>query len=218
VGSLVLALASVAAFAQPPPECQEALDAVDQARHADVLGAVNRCLDLDLTPGARAFMLQVRAKEFARLARPRDALRDQLASIALDTPRDVWPWVMLGVYHRDLKQYPQSLAALGEAMRHDEDGPGTGPGRAVYYQTGWTLHEAGRYAEAIAAYTKSIRKQPDDGHAFYRRGLAYEATHAVDKARADYANAARFVPDEGFEAEIAAKLKAHGYVVKQAGK
>lgn len=207
--ALALALASGNAAAQPA-ECREALDAAHQGRQADALVALNRCLDLDLTPGARAFVLQVRAEELAKLKRTQDALKDQLASLHLAKPRDVWPLVMLGVYYRELKQYEPSLEALKEALDYDEDGPGTGPGMAVHYHTGWTLHEAGRYAEAIEAYTRGVPKQPDYGYAFYRRGLAYEALHDRVKAKQDFLRAAQFPPDAGYEADVRAKLKEYG--------
>lgn len=125
-------------------------------------------------------------------------------------PEDVWPFVMLGAYYRELKQYDLSLAALRDALKYDEDGPNTGPGMAVYYHTGQTLHAAGRYAEAIEAYTIGIPKQPDYGYALYRRALSYEALGDKTQAKRDLFRAAELEPKEGYEEDIKTKFVEYG--------
>lgn len=122
---------------------------------------------------------------------------------------------MLGVYYRELKQYDLSLATLKKALKYDEDGPGTGPGMAVYYHTGQTLHEAGRYAEAVEAYTLGIPKQPDYGYALYRRALSFEALGNKTQARRDLFRAAELEPKEGYEGDIKRKLAEYGFIAKQ---
>lgn len=76
------------------------------------------------------------------------------------------------------------------------------------------MHEAGRYAEAVKAYTKGIPKQPRYYAAFYHRGVAYEALGKRDKAKADFARAAKLGAKSGVEPAIAAKLRGYGFKVK----
>jgi len=146
------------------------------------------------------------------LKAPEKALEDQKAAISIQAPRDVWPLVMLAVYHRELKQFDEALSALKSAQKYDEDGPGSGPGIAVYYHMGQTLHQAGRYAEAIDAYTKGILKKPDYGYALYHRGLAYEALGKREEAKSDMQRAAELAPKEGYEPDVVVKLKQYGFV------
>jgi len=124
---------------------------------------------------------------------------------------------MLGAYLRENGQIEESLEALKAAHRYDEDGPGTGPGMAVYYHTAQSLHKAGRYAEAIESLTKGIPKQPDYGWALYQRALAYEALGDKIQAKRDLFRAFELTPKEGYEPEIAAKLREYGFSAKVRG-
>jgi tetratricopeptide (TPR) repeat protein len=67
------------------------------------------------------------------------AVDDQKQFIALQTPKDPWPWIILASYQRDLTQYESALASLRNAEKLDEDGLGARLGLAVYYNIGWTL-------------------------------------------------------------------------------
>lgn len=121
---------------------------------------------------------------------------------------------MLGAYLREDKNFEQALDALRTAMHFDEDGPGTGPGMAVHYHTAKTLHQMGRYKEAIEMMTKGIPKQPDYGYALFHRALSYEALGDKVQAKRDLFRAAELVPKDGYEPEIAAKLKEYGFIIK----
>ena len=121
---------------------------------------------------------------------------------------------MLGIYLRETKDYAGALRALADAGKYDEDGPGSGPGMAVAYHTGLTLHAAGRYADAVAAYSKGIPKQPDYALAYYNRALSYEAIGDKSKARQDFAKAAELAPPRGFERRIVRKMAEYGITPK----
>jgi len=198
----------------PKDDCQAGVDSFKAENCFAAVGQLSNCLGLGLPSPTRAYVLQMRAQCYSKLKQPERALQDQKSSLEIDSPKNVWPLVMLGVYYRELKQYDSSLASLKEALKYDEDGPGTGPGMAVYYHTGQTLHDAGRYAEAIDAYTRGIPKQPDYGYALYRRALSYEALGDKEQAKRDLFRAAELETHEGYELDIKAKLMEYGLVSK----
>lgn len=199
----------------PKDDCQAGVASFKAENCFAAVGQLSNCLGMGLPSPARAYVLQMRAQCYLILKQPERALQDQKSSLELDSPKNVWPLIMLGVYYRELKQYDSSLASLKEALKYDEDGPGTGPGMAVYYHTGQTLHEAGRYSEAIEAYTRGIPRQPDYGYALYRRALSYEALGDKEQAKRDLFRAAELEPREGYEQDIKAKLLEYGLESKQ---
>ena len=202
-----------AAFGQSA-ECKSGVEALEQKDYTRTVDLLSQCLTLPLPKAPRAFVLRARAQAEGELGQFAAALKDAKESIALEKPRDVWPWIELALYYRGLKQWDEALTALRSALNYDEDGPGTGPGMAVYYHTGQTLHAAGRYVEATEAYTKGIPKQPDYGYALYRRALSYEALGDRLQAKRDLFRAAELAPKDGYEPEIAAKLKEYGFEVR----
>ena len=197
----------------PPNDCQAGIVAARAENCSVAIDHLSRCLTRQMPEPVRSFVLQARAQCYSVLNQPAFALQDQKASLEIETPKNVWPLVMLGAYYRELKQYDLSLAALKEALKYDEDGPGTGPGMAVYYHTGQTLHAAGRYAEAVEAYTVGIPRQPDYGYALYRRALSYEALGDKVQTKRDLFRAAELEPQQGYEPEIKAKLTEYGISV-----
>lgn len=210
----VSAFATSSTIPIPPNDCQAGIYSAQSESCTDAVNQLSSCLTRQLPAPARAFVLQARAQCYSTLKQHDLALDDQKASLEIETPQDVWPFVMLGVYYRELKQYDLSLTALKGALNYDEDGPKTGPGMAVYYHTGQTLHAAGRYAEAIEAYTIGIPKQPDYGYALYRRALSYEALGDKIQANRDLFRAAELEPKEGYEADIKAKFAEYGILVR----
>ncbi len=198
----------------PADDCQTGINSYDAENYDAAIDLLSKCLQRPLRDPARAFALQIRAECHFNLKQPDRALEDQKTSLQLAPPKDVWPLIRLAAYHRELRQYDSALAVLKDALNYDEDGPGTGPGMAVYYHTGQTLHAAGRYAEAIEAYTLGIPKQPDYGYALYRRALAYEALGDKTQAKRDLFRAAELEPKEGYEAEIKTKFAEYGIPLK----
>ncbi len=214
---LVTALACIAltaAHAQPA-DCQQGLQDIEAKRHSESIEPLTRCLRLQLPSQARAFILQARAHSYAELKRWGAAAEDQQQSILAEKPKDVWAHVMLGAYLREDRKFEAALEALQAAFQFDEDGPGTGPGMAVHYHMAQTLHKAGRYKDAIEIMTKGIPKQPDYGYALYQRALSYEAIGDRVQAKRDLFRAAELTPKEGYEPEIAQKLKEYGFNVKE---
>lgn len=197
------------ARAQTDP-CQAGVAAHAEKNFPAAVLLLNQCLSGELTARGRVNLLRTRAQAYQRQKEFDLAIGDVNAAIALDTSRNAWPWIELAMYRRDKKQYDESLAALAEAEKRDEDGPGTGPGMAVNYHRGWTLHEAGRYAEAVKAYTKGLPHQPDYAFAYYRRALAHEALGDRAKAKKDLTRAAKLSPKVWDEPDHAAKLREYG--------
>ena len=85
---------------------------------------------------------------------------------------------------------------------------------ACYYHKAKTLHQAGRYNEAIESYTLGIPKQPDYGYALYERALSYEALGNREQAKRDLFRANELAPKDGYEPEVVAKLKEYGFDAK----
>ena len=212
--SLALLLVASSVIHAQPTECREGFEALDANRPSDAIEPLSRCLKQPLPVQARAFVLRARANAYAELKRWDAAAEDQRQSILEEKPNDVWPHVMLGAYLREDKRFNEALEALRASMQFDEDGPGTGPGMAVHYHMAKTFHQMGRYKDAIEIMTKGIPKQPDYGYALYQRALSYEALGDKVQAKRDLFRAAELVPKEGYEPEIAAKLKEYGFTVK----
>lgn len=211
---VLAALLSLPAAAGEDP-CQAGVKANDRKDYETAVNKLNLCLAGEVaSEQGRVRLLQVRAQAYEGLGRLEFAVEDQQEAISLDKTRNAWPWITMGIYRRELKQYDKALAALKEAAKRDEDGPGSGPGMAVYYHTGWTLHEAGRYAEAVKAYGKGLPHQPDYRYAFYRRALSYEALGERDKAKKDLARVAKLSRKLGVKEDIALKLREYGFDAK----
>lgn len=204
---LLALLAAVPAAADP---CADADAALHGKRYAEAVLQANACLAGSLTERGRVAMLQVRAQGYEGQKLYDQAVSDQQEAIRLDASRDAWPRIMLGVFRREQKRYDEALAALKEAEARDEDGPGTGPGMAVYYHTGRTLNEMGRFKDAIKAFGKGLKRQPDYAWAYYHRGLSREGLGDKAGARKDFARAAKLAAKGTLEPEMAAKLKEYG--------
>jgi len=195
--------------------CGQADAAARAENYAAAVEHYSACLTVPLMPSSEARALTLRAQAYGELKQFDRALSDQKEALSIEKPRDVWPLVMLSVYYRGLNDYEPALAALRDAMKLDEDGPGTGPGMAVHYHMGQTLHAMGRFKEAIESYTLGIPKQPDYGYALYRRALAYEALGNREMAKRDLFRVTELEPRDGYEAHIAAKLKEYGFSVRK---
>jgi len=212
--SLLILGFSSTVHAQSLADCRSGFEAMKKEDYRAAVAPLTKCSTLQLPAEARAQVLQARAQALHEVGRYAEALEDQRRSLSLAKPDTVWPLVMLAVYHRTLKQYNEALAALTDAQNYDEDGPGSGPGMAVGYHTGWTLQEKGEHARAIEVFTSSIPKQPDYGFVFFRRALSYESIGDKAHAREDIAKAYDLVEPEAYDAELLEKFKQYGFTPK----
>lgn len=195
-------------------DCKMGIEATNNEAYSQAIDLLSKCIEPSLKNGPKSYVLAARAGAYSKTDQPSLAVNDQLKSIALEEPENVWPNLMLGVYYRELKQYDKSLEAINSAFKYDEDGPGTGPGMACYYHKGKTLHQAGRLNEAIESFTLGIAKQPDYGYALYERALSYEALGNKIQAKRDLFRVYELTPNDGYEPDIALKLKEYGFDVK----
>ena len=211
----LLALTSMAGAATAQPvACQRGAEHFKAQRYAEAIPSLTECLQAEMPPHVQAAVYEVRSVAHRELGQWSQAAADQQAVIERVPVRNAWPHIMLGGYLREAGRYDEALVALRRARDFDEDGPGSGPGMAVYYHTAQTLYLAGRHQEAVEAMTLGIPKQPDYGYALYQRALSYEALGDTAQARRDFFRAAELAPWDGYEPEIAAKLKAYGFDVK----
>lgn len=194
-----------------PLVCQQGIDALKAERIQAAIDPLTQCLKQDLPAPARAFILQMRARAYGELKQWRAAIDDQRRFIAAFPPSDVWPHVMLAAYLREDGQLDESLDALDAARGYDEDGPGTGPGMAVYFHKAKTLYLLGRHRDAIESLTVGIGKQPDYGPALYQRALSYEALGDKVQAKRDLFRAGQLTPKGGYEEKIRDKLREYGF-------
>jgi|CXWL01.1.fsa_nt_gi tetratricopeptide (TPR) repeat protein len=194
-----------------PLDCRTGSEAAKKKNYRAALSHLDNCLNASLTGEYRVSMLMVRAQSYMGLKKYEVATNDLEEAVALDKSRNAWPWIEMSIAHREQKQYDKALDAIAEAEKCDEDGPGTGPGMAVFYHKGWALHEAGQYKAAIKSYTQGIPKQPDYGWALYRRALAYEALGDRVRAKNDLRRFVKLKSQDGYEAHVAAKLRKYGF-------
>jgi len=75
--------------------------------------------------------------------------------------------------------------------------PGVSIGKSAedYLRQGDENYDAGRFDEAIAAYKKAIKLQPDNVLAYYTLGLAYQSKNMLDKATELYQKASQLDPN-----------------------
>lgn len=207
-GSLSHATGNATPIAQNP--CKAGIDLYEEEKFESAIRQLSICLDQDLPARIKSLALQVRANSQFGLKKYDLALKDQLTSINLVPPTDAWTYIMLGVYYREANQYELALDALKKTATLDEDGPGSGPGMAVYYHTGQTLERLGKYSDAVNSYTLGIARQPDFGPAIYRRGLCYEALGEKQQAKRDFFRASQLPPPEGYKDEVKSKFSEYG--------
>ncbi|MCH8154681.1 MAG: peptidoglycan-binding protein [Proteobacteria bacterium] len=97
---------------------------------------------------------------------------------------------------------PKTRAAIEtyqRAQRYETTGR---PSRALYEELedyrlevlGLKLFRQGAYDQAIATYSRMIKRQPKDANAYFNRGLAYKNAGLADRALADYDAAIRLDP------------------------
>ena len=166
--------------------CESGQAAIENRLFSVALSHLTRCLEsAGLSDRNLTAILHMRAVAYSNTGEPRKASEDYRRSLGIKPPEVAWDLIPLGIYLRQAGQHRESLEILQRALTLDEDGPGTGPGMAVYFHLGWTLHELRRFGEAISTYTKGIPKQPNFEGIYLRRALSHEAMGEREKARMD---------------------------------
>lgn len=79
------------------------------------------------------------------------------------------------------------LASTGCSERKDAP--------SVLLERGHLLQQEGKFADAVAAYSRAIEQEQTDANLYFNRGVAYGRLEATDKAIADYTEAIRLRPD-----------------------
>ncbi len=93
----------------------------------------------------------------------------------------------------------EAIVTYQRAQRYETTGR---PSRAMYEELedyrlevlGLELFRQGAYDQAIATYSRMIKRQPKDANAYFNRGLAYKNAGLGDRALADYDAAIRLDP------------------------
>lgn len=185
----VLAALCGHAEAQQLP-CVSGEDAIQRRAFSTALSHLTRCLEIKgRSDRDVSAALQMRASAHSQTGNPLRAVEDYRRSLELLPPSMAWDLLPLAIYLREAGKHAESLEVLQRVLALDEDGPGSGPGGAVYFHLGWTLHELRRFVEAVDAYRKGIAKQPRFEGLYARRALAHDALGDTDRARADLVRA-----------------------------
>lgn len=166
--------------------CISGQDAIARQAFSTALSHLTRCLEAKgLSDRDIAAAQQMRATAHSNTGNPLMASEDYRRSLGLRPPDVAWDLLPLGIYLREAGKHAESLEVMRRALKLDEDGPGSGPGLAVFFHLGWTLHELRRFEEAIKAYGMGIPKQPRFEGVYLRRAPAHEALGNRESARAD---------------------------------
>lgn len=193
--------------------CEQGKQAGQMLAHAQSIELLSRCLQAWLPEVERAYVLRIRAWNYARLDRHRPAVDDLEAAYRLKPPANVRDYIDYAVSLREAGRAEDSLQAVLQAERLE---PGIA-NPATLYHKGAALQELGRDAEAVAVLSRGLQAQPWSPHAHWRRGLAYEGLGNAGLAREDFAESARLLRDQGKSVAgeklvpaVREKLRQHG--------
>ncbi len=151
---------------------------------SEAVELLTMCLSYSAVPDKKkASAYQARAWAYFNLNSVESAVQDQEASFSIKAPSQYHEFINYGVYLKKAKRYKESLVPFYSAAEIDK---GAGQSSMMtQYHLGWSLHELGKYEEAIEELNKGIPHQPDFPFAYWRRGLAYDALGMSDEANND---------------------------------
>lgn len=95
-----------------------------------------------------------------------DAIARYRQALAAE-PGNATAFYELAFTYHSKKDYDHCLEATREGLKHPQD-----QGARLYSQQGTCLDDAGRGAEAVAAYREGLAKHPHDGHLRYNYAVA----------------------------------------------
>jgi tetratricopeptide (TPR) repeat protein len=108
--------------------------------------------------------------------------------IELQGPEGPENYVFRGNAYKENGDYDQAIADYNKALELD---PAVSRTTWAYDERADAYEKKGDHDRAMADYNKSIEVSPDDGDAYYGRGVVYGAKGDVVKALADFRAAAR---------------------------
>jgi tetratricopeptide (TPR) repeat protein len=197
-------------------QCEDAYKLAAEEKHAAAVPALTSCLERsDIPKVDRSRFLQGRAWSYYRLGKLTEAIADQERSFEVAAPSFRLEFINYAVMLRDAKRYDDSLRAIQGAERIDQQR--NEPSMMTNYHKGWTLQEAGRHQEAIAAFTHAVPFQPEFPFVYWRRSLSHEAQGNKSGTEDDMRIFARLYTAEwrkhsspAQQAEYRSRAKAHG--------
>jgi tetratricopeptide (TPR) repeat protein len=111
--------------------------------------------------------------------RYRDAEEAFAKSVSIE-PGNALSWLNLGTSQALLGDYQHSIDSLKKSVRLN---PKLALGFANLAEV---CFKAGRFPEAVGAYTELLSLWPENANALYKLGLSYLALHDAGKAQAQY--------------------------------
>jgi tetratricopeptide (TPR) repeat protein len=158
----------------------------------------------------------LRAWAHYSLGQDSQAVADQEAALHLGPNFEYGDYINFAMYLRRVGRFQDSLRAVHSAENVEETKGH--PAMMTQYHLGRSLSVLDRYEEAVQAFTRGIPDQPDYPFVYWHRGLAYEALHQPENARADFdrfaqklsASEAERLGSQDMLSEIREKLKQYG--------
>lgn len=176
-------------------DCERAYKLAVDEQHRPAIDALTECMTKSKPTNAdRARYLQARAWSYYRLDNLAEAIADQEQSFTLVAPTEHLEFINYAVMLRAAKRYTDSLRAIEGSEQIDRRRGERS--MMTNYHKGWTLQEAGRHREAIAAFTYALPAQPNFPFLFWRRAISQQAQGNVKEAAADMRQFAALYTDE----------------------
>jgi serine/threonine protein kinase/tetratricopeptide (TPR) repeat protein len=179
-------LLAIARLADPDPWRVRLRDALEFDRPEELVALANS----KEVPDMPLRTLQRLGKALAVVKKWDEAARLLLEAQRL-YPNDFWTNSMLA-WALDQQQPPRSVAAaryatVAASLRDDNE--------LLHFNLGWYLERAGQFDDAVAAYARAIRLNPDYAEAYGNLARALASAKDVGPAVAIYRDAAERKPD-----------------------
>ena len=121
--------------------------------------------------------------------RQKSHITDSKSPAQVPAPRSAWEHYALGRAYLASADLPQAQRELAAALRLDP--AGCWPN----FYSGLCAYRAGRYHDAVAAFSVCIGSAPRNSGCYYNRALAYAALDRTDQALGDYSRALAIDPN-----------------------
>ncbi|NET73932.1 MAG: tetratricopeptide repeat protein [Sphaerospermopsis sp. SIO1G2] len=151
------------------------------------------------TPGNYEYMGDI----YSAMSDYQNAIASYQVAIDLD-PSDPWLRNYLGDIYYEMEDYVSAEAEYRAAISID------GSYTRFYDNLGFVLRLQDRYDEAVEAYTSQLALDPEDGYAYYGRGISYYFLNMDAEAIADLQAARTYDLGQDFIDVINARLSEMG--------